>query len=129
VIVVDSSVWIFALRGVLRPSTVRLRLETARGRILLGDIILLEILRGARDERHAVRLEADLRRLPLVTMMDVDLAIAAASNYRKLRSYGITTRGFADTIIATYCIEYGHELLQDDRDFLPMAEYLGLRLA
>lgn len=128
-IVVDSSVWIFALRGVLRPSTVRLRQEIARGKVLIGDIVLLEILRGARDEHHAARLEADLRRLTLVTMMDVNLAIAAASNYRKLRSYGITARGFADMIIATYCIEHGHELLQDDHDFLPMAEHLGLRLA
>ncbi|MQB02960.1 hypothetical protein DXT91_02150 [Agrobacterium tumefaciens] len=35
-----------------------------------------------------------------------------------------------DTIIvATYCIENGYERLHDDRDFQPMADHLGLRLA
>ena len=34
----------------------------------------------------------------------------------------------ADVIIATFCIEGGHDLLHDDRDFVPMAEHLGLRL-
>jgi hypothetical protein len=35
-----------------------------------------------------------------------------------------------DTIIvATYCIENGCERLHNDRDFQPMADHLGLRLA
>lgn len=35
-----------------------------------------------------------------------------------------------DTIIvATYCIENGYERLHNDRDFQPMADHLGLRLA
>jgi predicted nucleic acid-binding protein len=129
VIVVDSSVWIFALRGELRPSTIKLREEVSKGNAVIGDIVLLEILRGARDDNHAAKLEANLRRLPLATMMDVDLALAAASNYRKLRSHGITAKSFADLIIATFCIEHSHRLLHDDRDFAPMVLHLGLRLA
>lgn len=128
-IVVDTSVWIFALRGMERPSTMRLKQETVRGSVLVGDIVLLEVLRGARDDRHSAFLEANLRLYPVSGMMDDRLAAAAASNYRRLRARGITAKRLADLIIATFCIERGHALLQDDRDFAPMVEHLGLRLA
>jgi predicted nucleic acid-binding protein len=41
---------------------------------------------------------------------------------------GVTMRKTPDLIIGTYCIERGHVLLHDDRDFLPMQEHLGLRV-
>jgi predicted nucleic acid-binding protein len=128
-IVVDTSVWISAIRDVDRPSTRRLREETARGQVLLGDFVLLEILRGARDDRHAQTLENYLRPFPKAQMMDGQLAVEAATNYRRLRAVGVTARSLADLIIATFCIDQGHELLHEDRDFGAMAEHLGLRLA
>lgn len=128
-IVVDTSVWIFALRDAQRESVAKLQRATVQGKILLGDMVLLEVLRGARDDRHATFLETHLRKYPVVPMMDDRLAVAAAANYRHLRARGITIRAFADLIIATFCIEHGHMLLHDDRDFLPMAEHLGLQLA
>jgi predicted nucleic acid-binding protein len=36
-------------------------------------------------------------------------------------------RKTADLVIGTFCIERGHALLHDDRDFLPMTVHLGLR--
>jgi predicted nucleic acid-binding protein len=128
-ILVDSSVWIFNFRDTERPSTARLRLETASGNVLVGDIILLEVLRGARSDRHSALLETHLRQFPVVRMMDDRLASTAAANYRHLRAQGITPRSLADLIIATFCIEHDHQLLHDDRDFAPMAQHLGLRLA
>jgi hypothetical protein len=127
-IVVDTSVWIFALRNADRDSVAKLQFETGQGNILVGDIVLLEILRGARDDRHAAFLEAQLRKYPFVPMMDGRLASVAAANYRLLRAQGITVRSLADIIIATYCIENGHQLLHDDRDFHPMAQHLGLQV-
>ena len=127
-IVVDSSVLIFAIRGVVRPSTELLRREVDRWQVLIGDVSLLEILRGARDEDHAARLEQQLRRYQIVQMLDEKVALAAARSYRKLRSKGITVDKLADLIIATFCIENGHRLLQDDRDFTHMVDHLGLRL-
>ncbi|MDH4987167.1 PIN domain-containing protein [Aminobacter anthyllidis] len=128
-IVVDTSVWIFALRNADRDSVAKLQFETGRGNVLVGDIVLLEILRGARDDRHAAFLEAHLRKYPVVPMMDGRLAPVVAANYRRLRAHGITVRALADIIIATYCIEHGHQLLHDDRDFHPMAQHLGLQMA
>ena len=52
----------------------------------------------------------------------------AAANFRSLRRRGITIRKTNDMIIGTFCLEHGHVLLQQDRDFLPMAEHLGLTL-
>lgn len=127
-IVVDSSVLIAWIRGADTPETKRLASLHPR-QIVIGDIILLEVLRGARDEAQARKLEANLQVYEIASMLDSRLAIKAASYYRRLRALGHTIRTTPDLIIATFCIEHGHELLQDDRDFLPMAEHLGLILA
>ncbi len=128
-IVADSSVWIALFRKDDIEVAHTLRSLIPPGRILLGDIIVLEILQGARDHQHAQRIEHNLREFPMVSMLSPALAIKAASNYRVLRQRGVTVRKTVDMIIGTYCNEHGHQLLQRDKDFLPMAEHLGLELA
>jgi predicted nucleic acid-binding protein len=123
---VDSSVWIAYLRGSLTPATAKLEVAVSREPILVGDLILLEVLQGARDERHAARIERGLRRFEIVPLLDANLAPRAARNYRRLRDMGITVRKTNDIIIGTFCIERGCSLLHDDRDFAPMEEHLGL---
>ena len=129
-IVVDSSVWIAHLRGTDRPVVHRLRalIQEDSDRILVGDVVLLEILQGARGEANAVRIEHLLRAFRIMPMLDERLAIAAAVHFRRLRGLGITVRKTMDMIIGTFCIDGDHELLHDDRDFGPMAEHLGLRV-
>jgi predicted nucleic acid-binding protein len=107
-----------------------MKLEAAAVRepLLVGDLILLEILQGARNEAHAERIERALRQYMIVPVLDDHLAAKAARNYRKLRDRGITIRKTADLIIGTFCIEHRHALLHDDRDFAPMEEHLGLRV-
>jgi predicted nucleic acid-binding protein len=126
VILVDSSVWIAHLRGSWTPATAKLEAAAGREPILVGDLILLEVLQGARDEAHAARIERGLRRFDVVPLLDGDLAPRAARNYRKLRDLGVTVRKTADIIIGTFCIERRCALLHDDRDFGPMEEHLGL---
>ena len=125
-IVVDSSVWIAQLRGHRTLATAKLQAAAAREPLLIGDLILLEILQGARDERHAARIEHGLRQYAVVPMLNPELAPVTARNYRRLRELGITIRKAADIIIGTFCIEHGHHLLHADRDFDPMAAHLGL---
>jgi predicted nucleic acid-binding protein len=125
-ILVDSSVWIAHLRGSWTVGTAKLEAAAGREPILVGDLILLEVLQGARDEAHAARLERGLRRFDVVPLLDADLAPRAARNYRKLRDLGVTIRKSADIIIGTFCIEHPCSLLHDDRDFAPMEEHLGL---
>jgi predicted nucleic acid-binding protein len=130
VIVVDSSVWIGNLRGLENQAVRRLRevVTEADDQILVGDLILLEVLQGARDEVHADRIERNLRQYPVVPMLDEAIAIRAARNYRLLRTQGITVRKTIDMIIGTFCVTGDHLLLHDDRDFDPMTEHLGLRV-
>jgi predicted nucleic acid-binding protein len=128
VIVVDSSVWINNLRDNETPGVARLRAAIiGEESILLGDLVLLEILQGARDDLHAARIERDLRCFPVVNMLDKQIATSAAHNFRRLRSLGITLRSAADLTIETYCLRHGHMLLHEDRGFAPMIQHLGLQ--
>lgn len=128
-ILVDSSVWIAHLNGRETSATARLRALALHQPLLVGDLILLEVLQGARSEAHAARIESGLRRYAIVPLLDDDLASSAARNYRALRGIGVTLRKVADLIIGTYCIERGHALLHDDRDFDAMQKHLGLSIA
>jgi predicted nucleic acid-binding protein len=125
-IVVDSSVWIANLRNQLTPPVVLLSALSGREPLVVGDLVLLEVLQGARDEMHAARIERDLRRHVVQSMMDDTIAVQAARNYRLMRASGVTVRKTIDVIIGTFCIERGHRLLHDDRDFDAMETLLGL---
>lgn len=126
-IVVDSSVWIGVLADAQNPQVEALFALTDRTQILVGDVVLLEVLRGVRSEASARRTQDYLNRFDIVPMLDPNIAAKAARNYRQLRSVGVTIRNTVDLIIGTYCIEHGHHLLHRDRDFDRM-ETLGLKV-
>jgi predicted nucleic acid-binding protein len=126
VIVVDSSVWIANLREQSVAAVRKLREPEVADGVLVGDIILTEVLQGARDDVHAARLEADLRQFPVVAMVGGELAPKAARHYRRLCSAGFTMNKIADLLIGTFCIEHGHMLLHCDDDFDPMERFCGL---
>jgi predicted nucleic acid-binding protein len=127
VIVVDSSVWIDSLRHELTPQVNVLR-RIDVDQLIVGDLIMLEVLRGMRTEREAAMHEQRFRVVGVTAISDADIAATAAGNYRKLRARGITIRSSIDVLIATYCMERGHHLLHDDRDFDPFERHLGLQV-
>jgi predicted nucleic acid-binding protein len=130
VIVVDSSVWIDHFSGRRSPQVDALdRLLATRGLpILVGDIVMYEVLCGCRSARQVTQLRRWFEPLLLVSMLNFDLVPRAVTHYQALRRRGVTP-GTVDMMIATYCIEMSAELLTADRDFEPMREHLGLRLA
>jgi hypothetical protein len=128
VIAVDSSIWIAHFRNVESKTVRVLRSLFGETELLVGDIVLLEVLQGARDEAHAVRIARELNEFNIVRMLDEEIAVQAAQNYRALRGKGVTMRKTVDLIIGTFCIEHGHTLLHGDRDFEPMRTYLGLQV-
>ncbi len=129
IVVVDSSVWIALLRGQETAQVRRLRDIAPPDQIVVGDLILLEVLQGARDEAHAARIEQNLRQFPIEPMLGEARAIRAAAHHRQLRGRGITVRKTIDLIIGTFCLDRGYALLHADRDFAPMAAHLGLQMA
>ncbi|MGO9006534.1 MAG: PIN domain nuclease [Beijerinckiaceae bacterium] len=127
-IVVDTSVWMAHLRGSDTLEVRKLRAIDETDEILIGDLILLEVLQGARSERLASVIEQHLRQFEIASMLSPALAPRIARNYRFLRDRGVTVRKTIDMIIGTFCIEAGHRLLHASRDFDPMVEHLGLRI-
>ena len=127
-ILVDSSVWIAHLRGMKTAGTAKLMaIDLEHTDILVGDIILMEVLMGCRDEADAARVHRDLGKFRMVTLGSPARAVAAAAHYRALRRLGFTTRTGIDILIGSWCITEGCRLLHDDRDFAPMEQHLGLR--
>lgn len=126
-ILVDSSIWIAHFRNEPSAAVTVLRGLQKPGEAVTGDLILLECLQGARDERHAAQIEATLRAFTVELMLNDVLAVEAARNYRRLRGFGVTPSKTADLIIATFCIARGYRLLHQDREFDPMVQHLGLQ--
>ena len=127
-VLVDTSVWVDYFNGLETPRTDRLDQLLGSGRLLTGDLILAELLRGFAkdaDYRTARRL---LLELPCAELVGRDNALRAADYYRRLRKRGVTVRKTIDVLIGTYCIQHGHELLHADRDFDSMQRHLGLRV-
>jgi predicted nucleic acid-binding protein len=129
VTVVDTSVWIDYFRGVQTPEIARLEELLGIETLVTGDLILVEVLQGIEDDDEFDLVKKRLASLEVVNLGGLTVALQAAQNYRTLRSLGITIRKTIDTVIATYCILNGHDLLYSDRDFDPFVKHLGLRSA
>ncbi len=125
-VIVDTTVWIDYFRGVSNAETEWLHAELDRQRLGTTDIIMCEVLQGVRDESTAAAVERRLLALETFTTGGVDLARAAARNYRILRRRGHTVRKTIDCLIATFCIRHEHSLLHRDRDFDPFETFLDL---
>ena len=126
-ILVDTSVWIHYFNGDINAHTDALDTALGEGTVAVGDLILLEILHSFRRDRHFRQARSLLLRLDQYQMLDTELALRCADNYRALRKKGITIRKTADVIIATFCIENRLPLLFLDQDFLPFQVHLDLK--
>jgi len=134
VIVVDSSVWIDFFNGVRAPEVDRLDGLLGVTPLAIGDLILVEVLQGFRQDKDVATARQLLRSLALLPLLEGSNPWKAAENYRQLRSRGITVRKTIDGIIATACNccaeAFGYEanlqLLFSNRDFMPYVEHLGL---
>jgi predicted nucleic acid-binding protein len=127
-IVVDSSVWIDLFHGRSTAVVEQLRALPSPQEIIVGDVIMLEVLRGARSDSHAASLRRYFGAFMHARMLTDRLIDEAARTYRLLRSRGSTIQKVPDLIIGTFCLAENHDLLTKDRDFRPFADHLGLRL-
>ncbi|MCA9871870.1 MAG: PIN domain nuclease [Anaerolineae bacterium] len=127
-LLVDSSVWIDYFVGRMTPETDYLDAILPLEIILVGDLILAEVLQGFRSDQQFQLAREKLNAFIQVSMLNPELAVRSASNFRYLRRHGITVRSTVDCIIATYAIHNNHELLHSDRDFTSFERYLGLRV-
>jgi predicted nucleic acid-binding protein len=122
----ESSIWIDYFNGRMTPKTELLEEVLAMGEALVGDLILSKVLQGFRNEAEFQRAKHLLTCLPFREILGQDIAWQSAQNYRLLRQRGITIHKTMNLIIGTFCIVNRIRLLQDDHEFLPMVEHLGL---
>ena len=127
---VDSSVWIDLLNDAATPHVAAIHRLLDDGQPLaIGDLVLVEVLQGARRERQFAEALRFFASFVPVAIAGRDVAVHAARLYRDLRGRGITVRKTIDTLIATRCILDDIPLLYSDRDFDPFVQHLGLRSA
>ena len=125
-IVVDTGVWTDFFSGHSSAAADALDDLLGRERIVVGDVILLEVLQGFRHDHHLRRAATMLRRGPVVVMLGEARALAAAARYRRLRAKGVTIRESVDLMIGSWCIDENVPLLHADRDFDRLVEHEGL---
>ncbi|HUD14277.1 MAG TPA: PIN domain nuclease [Terracidiphilus sp.] len=127
-VIVDSSVWIDYLNDKANSQTAWLESEIGQREIGLTSLILCEVLQGIRHNRQFRETREQLATLPVFESLRVELATAAAQNFRFLQQRGFTIRKTIDCILATFCIQEGHQLLHRDSDFEPFEKHLGMRV-
>ncbi len=125
-ILVDTSAWVEFLRDT--DSAVCRRVEALLDAdIATCDPIRMEVLAGARDERHLVDLRRLLARASVLPTGPTDYE-EAAGLFRSCRRSGETARKLIDCLIAAVAIRAGVPVLHSDRDFDALARQTPLQI-
>lgn len=129
-ILVDTSAWIDFDRaaGTTADQILTDRIRRGGTEIATTELVLGEVLAGARTDADAARLRRLLHSFGWVSCEPVADFEGAAKIYRACRAAGITPRGLIDCAVASIAIRSGAELLAADRDFEAMATVVPLRL-
>jgi len=126
VILADTSIWIDFFNGKITTETNFLDNALAEGNVIIGDLIMLEILQGIRQDQDYKKTKKALETLEQFELFGNSMVFECANNFRKLRKKGLTIRKTAGLIIASFCIKNKIPLLFSDRDFMPFTEHLSL---
>ena len=125
-ILVDTSAWVEFLRGT--DSSVCNAVDRLLDDELAScDVISMELLAGARDERQLAQLRGLLARTVVLptTSSDYDLA---ATMFRQCRAGGETVRKLFDCLIAAVAVRSDVEILHADSDFGALHRHAGLKV-
>ncbi len=129
-ILVDTSAWIEFLRATSSETHLRLRSALEDGAELAAtDVIVMELLAGARDDADRDRLRRLVYGLEFLALEGPGDYEQAAELYRRCRRGGETPRKLSDCLIAAVAIRAGAELLAADADFEAISRHTSLRLA
>ena len=128
-IVVDTSAWVELLRATGSPAHHRLhRALRDNEEVCVTEIVLAEVLAGARDERRAEELRSTLLGFTLLPLDGLDAFERAAALFRACRAAGETLSGIADCLVAVPAIAAGAPVLHADRDFGKLARHTALEV-
>ena len=125
-ILIDTSAWVEFLRdtGSVVCDRVEALLESD---IATCDVVRMEVLAGARDERHLRGLQRLLARAVVFPMGPADYD-AAATLYRTCRREGEIVRKLIDCLISAVAIRSDVPILHNDVDFDVLGRHTELRI-
>ena len=125
-ILVDTSAWVEFLRDTGSPTCEAVDRLLSR-QFATCDAVSMELLAGARDDRHLAQLKGLLARATMLSIEPADYDMAATL-YRSCRAHGSTVRKLIDCLIAAVALRHDAELLHSDSDFTQIARHTDLRL-
>jgi predicted nucleic acid-binding protein len=125
-VLVDSSVWVDALRE--RPTGTGVALDAllTRGRVVTAAIVAQEVLQGVREPGHYARISTLLSALPRANA-DWRTHLRAAALWRKLCAGGLTAPTI-DALIAQLALDRRVSVWSLDTHFGAIARMTKLRL-
>ena len=129
-ILADTSAWVEYLRATGSPAHLRMRwLVGEAGELAVTDVVVMEVLAGARNDERAAQLRRLLDRFEFVAVEGLTDFEAAAELYRRCRQGGETVRKLTDCLVAAVALRAGATVLHQDRDFEVIARHAPLEVA
>jgi predicted nucleic acid-binding protein len=129
VILVDTSAWVAFLRATGTPAHRQMhRLLADDEPLATTEVVIMEVLAGARDEAHLRMLQQLMQRCDLLPLHGLADFEAAAGMYRTCRRAGETIRALTDCLIAISALRADVPVLHEDRDFDAIARHSALRV-
>ena len=125
-ILIDTSAWVEFLRDTGSAISDRVE-ELLAGEMAICDAIRMEVLAGARGERHLRDLRRLLARAVVIPTGPADYEEAAAL-YRLCRRRGETVRKLIDCLIGSVAIRVDAPILHNDTDFDVLARHTNPRI-
>ncbi len=122
---IDTTVWIKFFRGTDESLKDRITTLVLQNCAYTSEIIVMEILRGAKSEKEYRMLYDDFTALPFLSI-DRDVWELSWKNAYKLKKKGVTIP-LADIIIASTALHYDCILMHSDKHFDLVCRPLKLR--
>ena len=127
---VDTSALIEFLRATGSPVDRRVDelLDDPSVELCITEVVLMEVLSGARSAREVEELTEELLRFTMLRLDPLQGYQDAAALYLDARRQGLTIRRMTDCLIAVPVIRAGASLLHADADFDRIAQVAPLRI-
>ena len=126
-ILIDTSAWVEFLRGTGSTACNRVE-ELLDSEIAICDAVRMEVLAGARNERHLDNLRRLFARATVLPTGPMHYDDAAAL-YRTCRREGEIVRKLVDCLIGAVAIRADTPVLHNDNDFDVLARHTDLKIA
>lgn len=125
---IDTSAWVEYLRATESGAhrAVR-RLLEADAEVQTTDVVVMEVVAGARDDDHLDQLRRLMARCQYIPVEGLGDYETAAALYLRCRRAGSTVRALTDCLIAAVALRADVAVLHSDRDFDLLARHTGLK--